>query len=352
MLAFIWVATMVPNLFLGVSSHKIDYDAVAYRTGVILAEDPGATITAVISPWEVQPDSAKENIERFGLAISKDTPNILSEIKVRRFFSSTVFTDDDYRKKAIFGDFPYKFNISLSVVGEQTRMVGEILPPEYGYIRKPVKVKHYSNATINQNVIKKFHFNNSENVTYHDFSIMINTSHLIKGNITNPVTSPVSRPAYEINPLHDKMVITIDDLNQTPPWGDTVGVPHDPAAFGSEFKLTKVAFSTTRYSVPGFTPLMGSTYRNFLYDDGNTTSVEPPVTIKKNLTMVFEPGFFQAADETGAIYINMTFEINQTAYPKGKWFLNNTGHPFDYNYNRTDVTQPSLRDGVLEVAIW
>ena len=97
---------------------------------------------------------------------------------------------------------------------------------------------------------------------------------------------------------------------------------------------------------------MGSTYRNFTYNDGNKTPVEPPIGLKNNVTLVFEPGFFQAADETGAIYINMTFAINQTTYPLGTQFLNNTGHPFDYNYNQTDVTQPTLKEGILEVAIW
>ena len=34
-------------------------------------------------------------------------------------------------------------------------------------------------------------------------------------------------------------------------------------------------------------------------------------------------------------------------------FLNTSGtQPFDYNYNATDVTQPVLTDGVLEVAVW
>ena len=89
MVAFIWVATLVPNLFLGVSAHGIDFDAVAYRTGVILAEDPGAS--NVVTPWEVQLDSGKANIARFGLAVSKETPNLLSDLKVKRFFDlSTV----------------------------------------------------------------------------------------------------------------------------------------------------------------------------------------------------------------------------------------------------------------------
>ena len=41
MIAFIYVATLVPSLFIGLQSRTIDYDAVAYRTGVILVEDPG-----------------------------------------------------------------------------------------------------------------------------------------------------------------------------------------------------------------------------------------------------------------------------------------------------------------------
>ncbi|NLZ31190.1 MAG: hypothetical protein GX885_10720, partial [Methanomicrobiales archaeon] len=41
LLALIMVVNMVPGLLAGLESSGIDYDAVAYRTGVILAEDPG-----------------------------------------------------------------------------------------------------------------------------------------------------------------------------------------------------------------------------------------------------------------------------------------------------------------------
>ena len=40
-LAFIWVVSIIPGLLIGLQSNTIDYDAVAYRTGVILVEDPG-----------------------------------------------------------------------------------------------------------------------------------------------------------------------------------------------------------------------------------------------------------------------------------------------------------------------
>ena len=152
MLAFIWVVSMIPGLMIGLQSYTIDYDAVAYRTGVILVEDPGWPVSP---PWESFIDQQKSNVTRFGLAISKDTPNILSEDKVNRFFCATAFVyPDDYRTRVIFGDYPYGFNISLIDDGGKIKSVGDVLPNGYGYIRRPVKIKGASNATINQSYIQ------------------------------------------------------------------------------------------------------------------------------------------------------------------------------------------------------
>ncbi len=41
LIAFIWVVSLVPGLLINLQGFTIDYDAVAYRTGVILVEDPG-----------------------------------------------------------------------------------------------------------------------------------------------------------------------------------------------------------------------------------------------------------------------------------------------------------------------
>lgn len=41
MIALIWISTMVPGLLITLQGKTIDYDAVAYRTGAILVEDPG-----------------------------------------------------------------------------------------------------------------------------------------------------------------------------------------------------------------------------------------------------------------------------------------------------------------------
>uniref|UniRef100_UPI003FA5D67B DUF7287 family protein n=1 Tax=Methanoculleus sp. TaxID=90427 RepID=UPI003FA5D67B len=86
MLALIMVVSMVPGLLAGLESSGIDYDAVAYRTGVILVEDPG---WPVYPPWEMNGPGHKDEIERIGLAVSKETPNILLSTKVEKFFDGS-----------------------------------------------------------------------------------------------------------------------------------------------------------------------------------------------------------------------------------------------------------------------
>jgi hypothetical protein len=360
MVAFIWVATLVPNLFLGVSAHGIDFDAVAYRTGVILAEDPGATNGSATGSWENQKD--KGLIERFGLAVTKETPNILSETKVNRFFNTTAFSPSDYRSKAIFGEYPYRFNISLREVGENAMCVGGTLPDSnYGYIRREVKIKHFSNATIDKTDMVKFNLSNTGedgNVTTHDFSIVINTTKLLNENIMNPVTNPNYDAAYRIDPRSDWINITMEDFGEKPPlpswWVGGAGAV--------DVNLTKITFSQTRYGFPGlFSIPPGSIpQKNFTYigniDGSVTPQLDPTIENledKKNITFAFPPGFFTAADPTGAIFINLTFGVKKTSNGQGVTYLNTSRvRPWDYNYNATEVTQPGLTDAVLEVAVW
>jgi hypothetical protein len=369
MVAFIWVATLVPNLFLGVSSHGIDFDAVAYRTGVILAEDPGATLPTVQTPWELQPDTANDNIARFGLALSKETPNILSEVKVMRFFNTTQFSyPDDYRKRTIFGDYPYRFNISLKDINESTTYyIGDLLPANYGFIRREVKIKHASNATIDLTDFQKFNGTNSQNQSWHQYSIVINTSELLRGNISDPVTNPNYRPAYQIDPRYDWINITIEDLGKAPPqpaWISTAGVT------GKKINLSSVRFYQSQYGVSGLFDLPAGSvpHSNFTIDDLNLSTmqpVNPPFNIGDNVTLTFKPGFFSNAYDRGAVYVNLTFgvEVNTCDPPppgcryQGFQYVNNTrsdsrSGPWDYNYNATEVTQPYLTDAVLEVAVW
>jgi hypothetical protein len=368
MVAFIWVATLVPNLFIGVSSHGVDFDSVAYRTGVILAEDPGVT-NLNTTRWEFQPDSGKDNIERFGLAISKQTPNILSEIKVKRFFDSDdtgVFSPDDYREKVIFGDYPYRFNISLLEEGQPPRFVGEERPKIFGYMRREVKIKHSSNATIDKTDVVKFLLNNSDtngpslirdgNVTFHDFVIEINRTRLLAGNITNPIINPNYNDAYRIDPRSEEINITIEGFHEKPPIGKWV------PGF-STINLSCVTLSQRTYETdPVPVELPHQLWKDYLYHNMNlATPVEAPFELLQddNLTLIFKPGFFPAAYDRGSIYVTLRFEV-ATANPdptggafKGHQYLNTSkSGPWEYTYNATEVTQPVLTNGVMEVAVW
>ena len=207
LIAFIWVVSLIPGLLINLQGFTIDYDAVAYRTGVILVEDPGWP-QAPVSPWESKIDN--DSVVRFGLAISSDTPNILSQEKVNRFFCTTATTAFplpfiyrvDYKEKAIFGDYPYRFNISLrDVERNANQSIGDVLPEGYGYIRRLVKIKGGSNATIDG-----YNFKNTDNnVTSHTFSILINTPNLYT-NMTDLF--------YQIDPARDQIMINITNLSK------------------------------------------------------------------------------------------------------------------------------------------
>ena len=342
LIAFIWVATLVPSLFLGVSSTSIDYDAVAYRTGVILAEDPGATSNATTVPWELTTD--KRDVLRFGLAVSKDTPNILDENKINQFFCSTAFIyPDDYRTRAIFGDYPYSFNISLRTAGEnQVWMVGDIIPNNYGYIRRDVKIKGPSNATIDQAMINTRGYYNTANVSLNVFSIQLNSS-LLAGPLTNQIIDPTKDPAYQINLQSDEIIINITGLDQSPPRITPLGL--NP----TDTNLTAINFYQVPYGYSGISPWYPSPDYS-LYTDGNLTPAIP-ANVTGNISMIFGPGFFQTLPDDSVAYVNLTFGTNPGYSPHQ--YLNNTlTGPFPYDYSTADVTQPALKDAVMEVAVW
>jgi hypothetical protein len=348
MLAFIWVASMVPGLLIGLKSNTIDYDAVAYRTGVILVEDPGWPASP---PWEAYTDGQKDEITRFGLAVSKDSPNILSEDKINRFFCTSFIYPDDYHTRAIFGDYNYLFNISvLDVERNQMKSVGSVLPDGYGYIRRLTKIKGLSNTTIGKSQIEKHHYNNTENVTVHEFSVIINNTKLL-GDIADP--------AYQIDPARDTIIINITDLNSTIKTVDasasTIKVdPTDPTAYSITLNSIKV------YRWDSGTLSMVRTYdKPFI--DGNNIPQTPPVNIRDNVSLIIDPRVFDIMKAGySQVYINFSFRVGPTSDPlSGCTFLNNTNNlqatpqgPFSYDYFPENVTQPKLRDAVVEVAVW
>jgi len=330
MIALIWVATMIPGLLIGLQSRSIDYDAVAYRTGVILVEDPGMPANP---SWDNEYKVRNDEIERFGLTISKETPNILKLSKVNRFFCSTSFSyPDDYQQRVIFGDRPYRFNISLTTFdGMMDNSVGDIKPDGYGYIRRIVKLKYPSNATI---LAPNFRNSGvSNNVTTHVFSIHLNCTELIGGE---------RNAVYQINPRRDQITVNITNLSKAH------NIDLIPSVYPSPPIITLSSIDIYRQNP---TQTFGrARYYNDTYIDGGTLITLIPALITDNVSVIFPAGFFEGivtSDDT-QVYINYTFNLD-----RGDTFFNNSfTSPYPYNYNPNKVTQPKLKEGVLEVAIW
>ncbi|NMB77882.1 MAG: hypothetical protein GYA23_02165 [Methanomicrobiales archaeon] len=346
MLAFIWVAAMIPGVLLGMQSSTIDTEAVAYRTGVILTEDPGWPSSP---PWEFKSDLQKYDISRFGLALSKDTPNILSREKINRFFCSS-FTPEDYHVRAIFGEIPYHMNISITElnagIGNST---GEIIPMDYsyGYIRRLAMIKGSSNATLNRSYYAAHRFNYTKtgpdfNVTRHEFSILINTTKL-QGQMKNP--------AYQINPTRDRIMVNLTDLRATI-FPAPAATPVDPDDV--RIRLSNVKIMKLENTIP---PSLSTVIADYdkAYINGGSSCAPPACIVEDNVSLVMEPSVFDLMGGTySTVYINLTFDMEDIAgNPVKSSFLNNScSRPFDYNYNPANVTQPQLSEAIVEVAIW
>ena len=332
LIAFIWVISLIPGLLINLQGYTIDYDAVAYRTGVILVEDPGWPTSP---PWETQQNYS---VIRFGLAVSRDTPNILSQEKVDRFFVNSPVLGNfsypiDYRERVIFGDDNYSFNISLYDVEKNTiQSVGDILPEGYGYIRRIVKIKGLSNASINKTYIQSHNFKNTENVTTHEFSILINNSKLAEQK----------DPSYQIDPSRDQIVINITDLRST---------IFDQSQANS-INITLTDYKVYKQEMTGLTNI--PSFYNPYYN-GTSASPQPlPAEVNDSVSLKFNPAFFDSLSAGSSnIYINLSFNLSKSNVDYPSTFLNNTwSSPFDYDYDAADVTQPQLRDAEVEVAVW
>jgi hypothetical protein len=346
LIAFIWVLSIIPGLLIGLQAFTIDYDAVAYRTGVILVEDPGEP-----SSWEVAPYNEnydKTDVLRFGLAVSRDDPNILSQDKVNRFFDTATFNyPDDYHNRSIFGDYPYRFNISLRQIGDNGSMqsIGDILPEGYGYIRRFVKIKSMSYATIDGSNPTTLSFINGKNSpadgneTTHIFSILLNNTAL------TGKASQIKDPSYQIIPAQESFMINLTNLQSTM-W------PDRESCFNISLKTGDIWVSD------------GSNQINFnepVIDEVPVYLTNSPQTIERNVSIRYNTTAYKTGLnwEAPQIYIYIKFYLDKTGscpFP-GSRFLNSTvtkpfDHPFDYNYDPKNVTQPQLRDAVVEVAVW
>ncbi len=358
LLALIMVVNMVPGLLAGLESSGIDYDAVAYRTGVILAEDPGwweedpgwweekkgedeedeeEEGAESGRSWELRTD--KNEIRRMGLAVSRETPNILLSTKIEKFFDETFFDrtdglDDDYRRKAIFGDILYSYNISLWC-DDDLKQVGDPLPEGYGYIRRVVKIKEPGMVEIDLEQMNSGQENDPDNQGDDEesvppnqqmFTIQINFTYL-RNHVTNP--------AYQIDPRQEPVNVTIEGFNSDHPTLMLKDIT---------FNKTEPGFLPVRYQWLSYSEKKPELYTLQINDNSNDDSynLTPNVPVTSSVSLVLEPAFTSSFTGPDSI-LDIQFNFEDTDDPR----INSI---FLYDYD--NVSSSPLKTGVLEVAIW
>lgn len=350
MIAFIWVATMIPGLFVNVRGTQIDYDAVAYRSGVILTEDPGWQVDGT-SEWEkIEDDRAPEEVTRIGWAISKDNPGILSAVKINRTFCATAFSyPDSYQSKIIFGDMPYRFNISVLTNGTYYQSLGDVRPNgAYGYIRRVVKVKEMSNSTIDA-----YFFASRDNSTRHTFSPELNITDLLFKE---------TNLAYQINPRQESTAINITNISSLIKINENaLGVPSTDINGVNQIKLIDVNITRLNPSEPLVAiPPFG----HEVYVDGKSTPEIPSelnqIPVSDSVSILFNSSFFGEEGKTtdaSRVFVNFTFGLYNSSgvVPIAGRCINSTDektHAFRYDYGSPWVNEPRLEPAIVEVAIW
>jgi len=322
MIAFIYVTMMMSGLLINFMSRTVDYDAVAYRTGVILVEDPGEPryYIGTTNNWhllDLSIPAERDSLKRLGLSLQRLTPGYLQQQKIDKFFtfasSSACSNVDalcyprDYQEKLIFGDYPYYFNISLRYLNNPNiRYVGEIPPPKYGYIRRVAKVKQ-PGASMELNVT---------NWTSQNVIIRMDFSQLYR----------ISNPLYRIDPLNEKITILLrnftipNTMMQNPPF-----VYVYPSSGGAPTPLM----------VPVDSPTI------LVYDSTGSRCASYPCLMSNSSYITVEEGFFKRIrfDEYSLIEINMTF--NQPV---------SDGSPYIFDYSTASLPPPET--AVIEVKIW
>ena len=332
MLALIMVVSMVPGLLANLQSSGIDYDAVAYRTGVILVEDPGWPANP---PWELIDRDHKDEIDRIGLAVSKETPNILLSTKVERFFDASFFDPDDYHSKAIFGDIPYSYSISLSSEDALIGQTGDPLPPGYGYIRRAVKIKEANSvAVIAGDPASPYIIPNPDGPEWsspaRNFTVRLDFNRLL---------DPGRSPAYRIDPMAEPINVMITDFNEF------LNETESSTSFATLKNITFLKDAGAS-SIPFAYGEVNEEFYTLRIDD-EPTSLRPDRPVKSSISLVLKPAATSlfALDEHSILDIRFNFEDDDYPHTKIKGV-----HYYDYNPD--NVTISALKPAVLEVAIW
>lgn len=303
MIAFIFVATMVSGLLINLQTKTIDYDAVAYRTGVVLTEDPGEPDDWQLLDLSFQAD--KDKLERLGLGIARNEPGIIQENKIIRFFSPVGELEypNDYADKLIFGDYPYKFNISLKELdGSNNWSIGSSPPDKYGYIRRVVSIKKPGYAVINTTKSSSYNLNiHTRLENYYDTSI---------------------DPVHQIDPIDEEFTIFLQNFT----------IPGTSMTNLELYQYDEYG-SSVMVDIPGNTP----TIRIFK-EDGDQYLMGSQIA--NNTRIVLETGYLQREliNEYSEVELRLTFSEMVSD---------------GFNLDLENYAQgPPLTWAVMEVKIW
>jgi hypothetical protein len=384
-LCLIAVANFVPSLLVGLQrTSGIDYDAVAYRTGVVLVEDPGepkgnrvpGTIYGTdFQPWELQ---TGDYIIRLGLALTADTPNILSVNKINRFFDTSFFNDNptsplnDYRRKLLFSSYMYGYNVTLQNItpmksGEAflTKMIGQPYPEGgYGYIRRYVLIKQNSGTSINLNS-SKYGGSNLSFIAYipgqvtQEFRVRLDGRVLYNRTIDPQYQIDLQRESFIISITNFPSVLNNSEWNPSPIAYNKSMWALNPAPNNEPY--TNATLMTIRFIDSAGAERTGYSKRVLSIDNGAGVTLDSQGNVNKmvnnTLSLTVDPlwpttgdpfcpscgiiGF----DENQYMDIVFSFEVTSPAPPRSLI----TGI---YQYDYANVTEPALATGMLEVGIW
>ena len=334
LLSLIMVLTMVPGIFAGLDSAQIDYDAVAYRTSVILCEDPGWPSGEEF--WESVDTDHKDDIERLGLAISSNSPNILSKQKANSFFNNNenlALTEEDYRSKTIFGDIPYYYNISLRIEDDPANTTGNIAPESsYGYMRRLVKLKEPGYAAIDSGGYNNSHTNITTVETR--FSVSFDYSELQNKSIDE---------AYRFMMQKEPASITIENFTNSLNQSDILSVTLVNISFKKNgLNNNPLALKYDEYD--------NDTYRFFIDTDQKTMQGPFDIRYANELKFDMYPPL-RFSDEAGSSLF-VVFNLRYEYVPDDSIEHYYVSGDIPYGYGQDYMTEPYLRDGVLEVMIW
>jgi hypothetical protein len=295
---------MISGLLVGLQSKTIDYDAVAYRTGLILAEDPGLTSGDPYNPtrWEYY----NTQIVRFGLAYSRDYPNILSKGKVDSFFNQPI--PDIQKKTMMYGDYAYFFNISLKRSDSSTQLSrGDPYPPNSGFTRRYVKIKEPSVMSVNASA-PSFKGAGDGN-----FTVLLDASILYDQNVRTPLI---------IDPYFDGISISIVNINETL----------------NQSQGTTIRLNTAEVVGYNADDTIPNSYGSILNSPW-TLQTDPGNVTKISTTLM--PGY--PAFST----------LNLSVFPKVyiKYTFSNSTFGGRVTYDQYNVTQP-LIPAIMEVRVW